>query len=220
MQTQLADPKKLKANPWNSNHVSPDNMEKLERSIEDLGFVTAVVVRELPDGTLQILGGQHRVEVAVKMGLKEVPVINVGRIGDAKAKKIGLVDNSRYGNDDTIALAKIYEEIGLSSEDLASFLPFSEQDFDVIASAVNVDLDALDMMSDDGEVDVDPDDIRKPKPPKTHDVLKFRVTLADAERIRQLIEQTLKDQAMSDNDELTAAGSALAFLLLNKGSEQ
>lgn len=219
MQSLDLDPRTLSPNPWNSNHVSPDNMRKLRKSIEELGFVTAVVVRELPDGSLQILGGQHRVEVACDMGMKTVPVINVGRISDAKAKKIGLVDNARYGSDDTISLAKIYEEIGISSEELAAFLPFSQQDFDTISSAVDIDLDALELMG--GEEDdkgLDPEEVRAPKPARTHDFLRFRVTMGDAEKIRQLIEKTMKAEGLNDEDELTAAGMALAFLLLNSTS--
>lgn len=118
MKTQLLNPKKLVPNDFNPNHVSPENMEKLKASINDLGFVSAVVVRELPDGTLEILGGQHRVETAVALGIKEIPVLNLGVISDAKAKKIGLVDNARYGVDDTISLAKVFEEIGVSPEQL------------------------------------------------------------------------------------------------------
>jgi ParB family chromosome partitioning protein len=209
------DPRTLTPNPFNSNRVSPENMRKLARSIKDLGFITAVVCRELPDGSLQILGGQHRVETAVDMGLKSVPVINVGRIDDVKAKKIGLVDNARYGSDDTISLARIFEDIGLSSEALAELLPFSQQDFDTISHAVDIDLDALDMMNGDDAEPIDLDEVRAPKPPRTHEVMKFRLAMGDAERVRLLVEKTLKAEGLSDEDELTAAGSALAFLLLN-----
>ena len=215
MQTQLISPKELQRNPWNSNRVSPENMAKLKASIADLGFVSAVVVRELPTGELQILGGQHRVETAVEMGLKEVPCINVGRITDAHAKKIGLVDNARYGIDDTISLAKIFDEIGMTSDQLAEFLPFTEQDFESITKAVSYDLDNLDMLDED-DMDVDVEEVKSKRVEKTHDVLKFRVTLADAERIRQRIESTMKSEGLVDDDELTAAGSALALLLLSK----
>lgn len=211
MQTSLHDPKLLQPNPWNTNRVGPENLEKLTRSISDLGFVTAVVVRSLPDGSLQILGGQHRVEVAVAMGLKKVPIINVGEIGDSQAKKIGLVDNSRYGTDDTIGLAKLYEEIGMSAEQLAEFLPFTEVDFETIARSVEIDLDTLDLLTeDDGEDDTP----MPPKTQKTHDLLRFRVSLGDAEKIRQMVEGVIKSQGLDDGDELTAAGSALALLLL------
>ena len=103
---QSLDPKKLRPNPFNPNHVDPKNFAKLRKSIKDLGFASAVVVRELPDGTLQILGGQHRTQVAVEMGLKTIPVLNLGTIPDDKAKRIGLVDNSRYGTDDSLQLAR------------------------------------------------------------------------------------------------------------------
>lgn len=213
-EVSLMDPRLLKANPFNTNRVGPENMAKLEASIRDLGFVTAVVVRELGDGSLQILGGQHRVETACKMGLKEVPVINLGRIADVKAKKIGLVDNSRYGIDDTIGLAALYEDIGLSSEDLAKFLPFTQQDFESISRAVEIDVDELDFVTSDEDPEVDVEEVRAPKPAKTHDFLRFRVSMGDAERIRQKIEKTIKAEGLADDDDLTSAGSALALLLL------
>lgn len=221
MDTILRNPKDLRPNPWNTNRVGPENMAKLKRSIEDLGFASAVVCRELPDGTLQILGGHHRVEAAVELGLKEVPVLNLGPMDDAKAKKIGLVDNSRYGTDDTISLAKLYEEIGASDEELATFLPFTEADFDTVRRTIDIDLDGLDLEVDDDEP-VDVDEVReKAKPPKTHDMLRFRVSLGDAEKIRQLIEKTIKKHGLADEtDELTAQGDALAMLLLGSGESQ
>jgi hypothetical protein len=45
--------------------------------------------------------------------------------------------------------------------------------------------------------------------------MRFRVPISDGERIRKRIETTLKAEGLNDDDELTAAGSALAFLLLN-----
>lgn len=215
MRTELRNPKDLRPNPFNPNRVSPDNMLKLKRSIEDLGFVSAVVVRELEDGSLQILGGHHRCEAAVEMGIKEVPVLNLGMIPESKAKKIGLVDNSRYGVDDTIALAKLLEDMGVSNSELAEFLPFTEADFDTVQRTVQVNLDELEFI--DPEEDDDPvdDEDRPNRPQKTHEVLRFRVGLGEAERIRQLIEKTIKREGLDDSDELTSAGSALALLLFN-----
>lgn len=209
------DPKDLAPNPWNTNRVGPENMKKLKQSITDLGFVTAVVVRELADGSLQILGGHHRVEAAVELGLVEVPVLNLGAIPDDKAKKIGLVDNSRYGTDDTIRLAELLASLGSDSDELANFLPFSDTDFDTIRRSVEIDIDDLQMHmdEDDQEPEVRPD--RAEKPQKTHDLLRFRVGLSNAEKINQLIEKTIKREGLTGDDELTAAGDALALLLLS-----
>lgn len=215
---QSLNPKKLRPNPFNPNHVDPKNYAKLRKSIEELGFASAVVVRELDDGTLQILGGQHRTQVAVEMGLAEIPVINLGNIPDDKAKKIGLVDNSRYGTDDGLQLARIMEE--LSADNLAEFLPISDEDLQVMMRAVDIDLDALDVtLEDDEEGPPDPMDDRPERPLKTHDMMTFRVANRDAEAIRQLIEKTIKREGLDDgSDEKTLAGSALALLLLSKGT--
>lgn len=211
-------PKKLKPNPFNPNHVDPKNYAKLRKSIEDLGFASAVVVRELPDGTLQILGGQHRTQVAVELGLKEIPVINLGSIGDDKAKKIGLVDNSRYGTDDGLQLARIMEELDVGTGSLAEFLPISDEDLQVMMRAVDIDLDTLEVtLEDDDAPPPEPMEERAERPLKTHDILTFRVTNREAEAIRQLIEKTIKREGLDDgSDDKTLAGMALALLLLTK----
>lgn len=215
MEPTLLDPRVLRPNPWNTNKVSPDNMVKLKKSITELSFVTSVVCRQLSDGSLQILGGQHRTEAAIEMGLKEVPVLNLGTVEDNKAKKIGLVDNSRYGTDDTISLAQLYSDIGITSDELASFLPYSELDFDTVKRAIDIDLDDLDISLDDEEQSVDPEQVKE-RPQRTHDILKFRVSLGNAERLRQKIEKTIKREGFdSETDDLTAAGEALSHLLLN-----
>ncbi|MCR9222950.1 MAG: ParB/RepB/Spo0J family partition protein [Hyphomonas sp.] len=208
------DPRTLVPNPWNSNKVSEDNMQKLKRSITDLGFATAVVVRETPSGDYEILGGQHRTEAAIELGLTTVPVVNLGDVDDIRAKKISLVDNHRYGNDDVIQLAKIIEEIGEDSADLETFMPVSTADIDAVLNMVELDLDEIGLDLDEDDDDTSDDGDRPERAPKTHDVLKFRLTLRDAEEIRQAVEKTIKREGFTDNDEMTNAGDALAHLLL------
>lgn len=212
------DPRILEPNPWNSNRVPPDNMEKLKRSITELGFSTAVVVREIKDGKkvrYQILGGKHRVDAAVELGIPLVPVVNLGEIDDVKAKKIGLVDNHRYGNDEVMQLSKIFEEIGDDSNILSMILPVSQADIEAIIGASNIDLDSFDIEIDEPE-EADPDEERAPKerPLKTHEIMKFRMKLSDADRLRQLIEKTIKEESLADGDDMTNAGEALAMLVL------
>jgi hypothetical protein len=214
MKVSLTDPRLLKPNPWNSNRVAPENMQKLRSSIRELGFSSAVVVRTLPSGDLQILGGQHRTEAAIAEDLETIPILNLGKISDDKAMKIGLIDNHRYGNDDTIALAKIYELIGDNVIDLTKILPVSNADIESVLGMINIDLDAIGLTPDDDE-DEDKHDKPKERPAKTHDVLKFRCRLGDAEKIRALIEKTIRRQKFEDQDDMTSAGEALSFLLLS-----
>lgn len=200
-------PSELAANPWNTNVVSPENQQKLEESVKRFGMFKPIVVRETDDG-LQIIGGQHRWEVAKSLGHAEVPVINLGRLSDKKAKEIGLVDNNRYGADDTLQLAHLLEDIGVDANELASFMPYSESDFASIFSSVNISLDDLDL-PDDEDLPKSP----AAKPVQTHQIMRFKVPVDDASVITDLIERTMKEQRYVDEDSLSNAGNALVFLL-------
>ncbi|CCG43270.1 ParB/RepB/Spo0J family partition protein [Magnetospirillum molischianum] len=204
------DPRLLKPNPWNTNIMSPDNEAKLDESIRRFGMFKPVVVRELPDGSLEILGGEHRNEAAIRLRLPTIPVVNLGPIDDHKAKEIGLVDNGRYGADDTLALADLLSELG-SAEDLAEFLPYSDTELSAIFSSSSIVLDDLETFGEEEDPTKEP----SLKMPKTHTIQRFKVPLEDAERISELIEKTMREQGFTESDALTNAGDALVFLLRN-----
>lgn len=216
MNVELVDPTTLQPNPWNSNRVSPENMEKLKHSIRELGFASAIVVRKVGKN-LQILGGQHRTEAAIALSLPRVPIVNLGVIPDEQAKKIGLVDNHRYGNDDTIALAKILEDLGADPMDMVSILPVGRADIEAIIGMAGIDLDSIGLEPDEEEHP--PEDKTPTRPTKTHEVIKFRLTLGNAEKVRELIAKTTRRHKLEDQDEMTAAGDALALLLLSEPGE-
>lgn len=207
-----ADPSVLSPNDWNTNIVTPENEHRLDESIDRLGMFKPILVRELGDGSLQILGGQHRAQRAAARGMKSVPIINLGSIDDKRAKEIGLVDNGRYGVDDTLALAKLFDELG-KKEELAEFLPYSDSEFDAIFGSVNIDISELDIDDED-----DPEEIHEaePAPVQTHQIMRFKVPVIDAHKVTEMIEKTINQQGFSDSDSLTNAGDALVYLLLNE----
>lgn len=204
------DPTKLVPNPWNVNIVSPANEEKLEVSITRLGMFKPVVVREMADGALQIIGGEHRAAAAVRLGIKQIPFVNLGKIGDKKAKEISLVDNNRFGADDTLQLAELLEGLG-SVDELASFMPYSESDFASIFSSVNIVLDDLDLPDDD---ELTPS-LPKEKPLQTHQIIRLKVPVQDAGRVTELLERVMKSQKFVDSDSLTNAGDAFVYICQN-----
>jgi hypothetical protein len=207
---QNVDPHQLQPNPWNTNVVGPDNEAKIDASVQRLGMFKPIVVRTLADGTLQILGGAHRRDSAIRLGLPTVPVVNVGTVSDKKAKEIGLVDNGRYGNDDTIALSKLLDELGTPGE-LGEFLPYTDTDFESIFATSNIALDDLD--------DLDLDDTAGPvttpatRAPQTHAIMRFKVPVEDVDTITAKINAVKKRQRFDDEDSLTNAGNALVHIL-------
>ena len=208
----MADPQKLLPNPWNTNHFAPDIEKKLDASIQKNGMFKAIVVRELPTGELQILGGEHRAQSAVRVGLTEVPVSNLGQISDKQAKEISVLDNTRYGHDDSAQLAKLLEEIG-SMEDLSAILPYTDAEMNDIFSSSSIDLDLLDLLGGDEGKELDESPPPAPKNAQTHQTMRFRVPVEDVEEASAKLEKIMKLQGFDDKDSLTNAGDALIYLL-------
>jgi len=209
---QEVDPKLLQPNPWNTNVVSPDNEAKIDASVKRLGMFKPIIVRTLPNGTLQILGGAHRRDSAIRLGLPTVPVVNLGEIDDRKAKEIGIVDNGRYGEDDTLGLAELLESLG-GADELAAFMPFTDADFNSIFAATNISLDELDLPDDDGAAPSAP----ASKPAQTHVVMRFKVPLGDDSVIAEAITKVQKQQGFTDEDTLSNAGNALVHIFKQAG---
>lgn len=201
----------LRKNLWNSNQVDPLNEEKIKTSIERNGMFKPIIVRQVAgvDG-YEIVGGEHRWEQAIRLGYDTVPIANLGEISDAKAKEIGIIDNARYGADDAILLADILKDIG-TLEEIQDFLPYGDADLNAIfSSSIAIpDLDALG--NDDEEVLTEQEKLEKPT--KTHQVMRFKVGIKDAERLTALIAKTQREQGYTTADELTNAGDALVHLL-------
>lgn len=208
----MVDPNELRPNPWNTNRVSPDNETKLGNSISTLGLFKPFVVRQVKDVEgYEILGGENRWREALEAKLDKVPIFNLGVIDDDKAKKISLADNMRYGADDTIALAELIEGLEDSSE-LQNFLPYTEADMNAICASVSIALDALEIPDDGFEEEGAPGPAPE-KAPKTHTIMRFKVTLGDAEAITELLTKVKKRQAFTSSDDLTNAGDALVHQL-------
>lgn len=202
------NPDTLVPNPWNTNVVSPENEEKLDSSLKRFGVFKPVIVRELIDGTLQIIGGEHRAQSAARLGYKAIPIVNLGMISDQKAKEISLVDNDRFGEDDMFKLAELVGTLDVS--ELSSFTTFTDTDLDSMFTSSSIALEDLDSLSLPSE-DIEPP---QEKSIQTHQIMRFKVPIKDVDAVTQKIEKAIKVQGFDDSDSLTNAGDALVHLLL------
>jgi len=205
-------PSQLRKNSWNTNKVTPENERKIRASLKRNGVFKPIIVREIEEGVYEILGGQHRWEQAIELGLDKLPVFNLGCIDDKRAKEISLADNARYGTDDAIELAELLKS--LDTNELKDFLPYGESDINEIFSS-NIALEMLEL-EEDVETELDtPEDLEPvAKPAKTHTIMRFKVPIADAERITALIATTQKEYGFTEADELTNVGDALVQILM------
>jgi len=210
MQYSEIDPNLLSPNPWNTNIVSPANEEKLETSIDRLDLVMPVIVRSLEDGTIEIVDGEHRVDVAKRKGL-DVPILNLGEISDNKAKEIGLVANERYGADDSLKLAELLSELG-DQDELSSFLPYSDAELTAIYSSTSIDLSELDLSDDENDPVFDESAGAPGKTIQTHQIMRQKVPIEDAEMVSEVLNRICKAQKFDSGDSMTNVGDALVYM--------
>lgn len=208
LKMEEVNPSILINNGWNTNVVSPENEIKIEASIDRLGMFKPILVRTLPNGDFQILGGEHRVEAAIRKGIENVPIINLGNINDSKAKEISLVDNGRYGADDAIKLTDLLNSLDSEHVDLSSFLPFSDDEMESLFTTTSIALDDLELPDDDDE----PVSLAVAPTIQTHQIMRFKIPVDDAEAVTDIIELIMKAQEFTESDSLTNAGDALVWI--------
>lgn len=181
----FVDPRVLVKNSWNPNKMSPEAEAKLRNSLQQHGHIRPILVRELDDGRLEIIGGEHRTELSIDLGMETVPVMNLGRISDEAAKRALMIDNSRYGQDDAGLLSELLSDIG-TADDLAEWMAMDVDQLTALLGAAEVPdteellgaLDDLDAIGEEEEIPVPTREI------KTHQPMKFKVPVEDAEFIR------------------------------------
>lgn len=201
----------LRANPWNPNVVSPENELKIEASINRAGgLFKPVVVRQVKGvNGYEILGGEHRVVVARRLGYEDVPISNVGFITDKLAREIGQIDNGRYGEDDTLKLAELFKDIGADMDEIQSFLPVTSDDIASIFAASTVALDDLDALSAAQDSNPEPGQGKE----ATHQIMRFKVPVEDVAWITAHMEKTIRAQGFTGEDSLTNAGNAFVYVM-------
>jgi hypothetical protein len=121
----------LQPNSWNPNRMDEFMFEKELASMRAFGFVDPITVRELADGSFEILDGEHRWRAAQIVGMKMIPVWNLGNVPDPVAKQLTIVLNETRGRSDNEKLSALLTDL-LTSEsrtELMENLPFDAERF-------------------------------------------------------------------------------------------
>lgn len=209
LEVTYVNPRDLLKNNFNPNVVDAINQDKILNSIRRETFFRPILVRELESGDLEIIGGEHRNDAAVDLGMDEVPVINLGKMPDAEAKRKCLLDNSSYGENDIDRLTQMLADEGMgSAEELLAILPIDEAELAGLFDSCVIDLDNL-------EYD-DIEDIEFYVPVmdaiNSSQIIRFKVQTEDAAVITSLINRIKSENGFTRDDDLTNAGDALIWL--------
>lgn len=145
---------KLVKATWNYKGSDEIMLEKLVENIKRNGVVETLLVRELPTGALEITNGNHRYDAIVKLGIPEVMVCNVGKISEAKAKRMAVELNETAFPNDPMSLGALLREVTteFGLEDSLSSLPYSEQELDKLMKIDNWPTGEQKSPKDDGDM--------------------------------------------------------------------
>ena len=221
METIKINPKELQFSAWNVNTVSPENMEKLKKSIQRNGIFKPVVVRQVDDH-YEVIAGEHTTRIALELGYETIDVYNLGVITDVRAKEIAVLDNQHFGVEDQYGLGKILQEIqAVDGVSAAEFLPFSDRELTNIFKTSTINLETLDLDDDIDTIipDYNPEE-SVARAPVDHQIMRFKVPLKDAGFVTRVIEGIISRQGLKQSDSLASAGDALVWLCNNRTTEE
>lgn len=114
METEIlqVDPKELKLLTLNARYMEADEFNRLVRNVKRDGCLTQLPFVYRKNGDLVVLSGNHRVQAAIKAGLKTIEVqAAIGSLTKDQALAIQLSHNAISGKDDMGVLKQLYESI-------------------------------------------------------------------------------------------------------------
>ena len=140
---------KLKPYENNARTHSPEQVDKIIRSIEEFGFINPVLI----DGDYGIIAGHGRVLASKKMGMTEVPCLFIEDLTEAQKRAYILADNK-------LALDGGWDETLLKIE----LTELQEMDFDI--TLTGFELEDIELEDYSREVEEDDYDEEPPTEPK------------------------------------------------------
>jgi ParB family chromosome partitioning protein len=113
----------IEPNAKQPRHVFDEEaLEELKTSIQEVGFLQPIVVRELGDGRYELVMGERRWRAAQAVGKETIPAIVRDTPDDAMLRD-ALLENIHRANlnplEEAAAYSQLLEEFGVSHEELA-----------------------------------------------------------------------------------------------------
>ena len=114
----------IKANPNQPRREFDESaLKELAASIREIGLVTAITVRQMPDGTYQIIAGERRWRASQMAGLTSIPAY-IRTVEEDNAMEMALVENIQREDLNAIEIALAYQHLaeatGMTQEKISA----------------------------------------------------------------------------------------------------
>ena len=97
-------------------------MTELANSIREIGIITPITLRQMPDGKYQIIAGERRWRASQQVGLKSIPAY-IRTVEDENVMEMALVENIQREDLNAIEIALAYQHmadtLGMTQEGIA-----------------------------------------------------------------------------------------------------
>lgn len=118
------DPHKVVPNPRQPRtHFDADDLAELVHSVREFGVLQPIVVRDLGDGTYELIMGERRTRASREAGLDAIPAI-VRDTSDEHMLRDALLENLHRSElnplEEASAYQQLLEDFGITQEELAT----------------------------------------------------------------------------------------------------
>lgn len=101
----------IEPNPYQPRKEFDDaELAELAQSIKQQGVITPVTLRQMPDGTYQLVAGERRLRASKLAGVKEIPAY-VRTATDMQMMEMALVENIQRSDLNAIEVAQAYRQL-------------------------------------------------------------------------------------------------------------
>lgn len=114
----------ISANPFQPRSVfNPEAQEELKKSILINGLIQPVTVRQLDDGTYQLISGERRLKACRDIGYKTIPAYIIEVASDELMLAMALIENIQRERlnpiEEALAYKRLMDECDLKQEQIA-----------------------------------------------------------------------------------------------------
>jgi ParB family chromosome partitioning protein len=130
-----------------------ESINTLAESIKAQGIVQPIVVRELSQGSYEIVAGERRWRAAQKAGLENVPIIIRNDIDDRQSMAIALIENIQREDLNVIeeaeGLSRLNREFRLTHEEISRIVGRSRSSITNSLRLLELNIDVQTMVRED-----------------------------------------------------------------------
>jgi ParB family chromosome partitioning protein len=135
MKIQEIDLKQLREALWNPNHMEPDNLARLKKSLQTYGLVQNLVVCPLGNDQYEVLSGNQRLSILKELHISPVSCVVVN-LDDVHSRLLAQALNHIHGEDDLGMRAEVLRQVlgTVSEAEVLALLPETKGNLTALAN--------------------------------------------------------------------------------------